>query len=167
MVLKPQDILIALKLVTLGQEVWTYESMAKDLAMSPSEAHTGVKRLIQAKLLTPDRTVIRESLREFLVHGLRYAFPPTLGGKTRGIPTAHAAAPLASEIQTSEEDPPVWPYSEGTVRGQSFSPLYRSVPHVALRDLPLYALLALADAIRGGRARERSLAARMLTERLK
>lgn len=167
MVLKPQDLVIALKLAVLGPGAWTYESLAKDLAMSPSETHSGVKRLIQAKLLTPNRTVIRESLREFLVHGVRYAFPPSLGGKARGIPTAHAAEPLAEEIQASDEDLPVWPYAEGTVRGQSFSPLYRSVPEVALKDRALYELLALTDAVRGGRARERELAAKMLGERLR
>ncbi len=167
MALKPQDVVIALKLAVLGREAWTYESLAKDLAMSPSEAHNGVKRLVASKLLTPDRTVIRASLKEFLVHGLRYAFPPTLGRETRGIPTAHAAPPLLSEIEASKEDQPVWPYPEGTVRGQSFSPLYRSVPKIALKDAKLYALLALSDAIRGGRARESELAARMISERLK
>ncbi len=167
MVLKPQDLVIALKLTLMGPGAWTYESLAKDLAMSPSEVHGGVKRLIQAKLLTPNRMVIRESLREFLAHGVRYAFPPTLGGKARGVPTAHAAEPLAARIQASDEDPPVWPYAEGTVRGQSFSPLYRSVPGVALKDRALYELLALTDAVRGGRARERELAAKMLGERLR
>lgn len=167
MVLKPQDLVIALKLTLLGPGAWTYESLAKDLAMSPSEAHNGVKRLIQAKLLTPNRAVIRESLREFLVHGVRYAFPPSLGGKARGVPTAHAAEPLAAQIQASDEDPPVWPCAEGTMRGQSFSPLFRSVPQVALKDRALYELLALADAVRGGRARERELAAKMLGERLR
>lgn len=167
MVLKPQDLVIALKLALIGPGTWTYEGLAKDLAMSPSEVHNGVRRLILAKLLTPRRIVVRESLREFLVHGARYAFPPTLGRKVRGVPTAHAAAPLADEIQGSEEEQPVWPHAEGAVRGQSFSPLYPSVPAVALKDPPLYELLALVDAVRGGRARERDLAAKMLGGRLR
>ena len=83
------------------------------------------------------------------------------------MPTAHGAQPLAAQIQASDEDLPVWPYLEGTVRGQSFSPLYRSVPAAALKDPPLYELLALTDAVRGGRARERELAAKMLSERLR
>lgn len=167
MVLKPQDLVIALKLVLIAPGAWTYESLAKDLAMSPSEVHSGIKRLIQAKLLTPSRAVVRESLREFLVHGVRYVFPPTLGTRVRGVPTAHAAEPLAAQIQASGDDLPVWPHAEGTVRGPSFSPLYRSVPGVALKDRALYELLALTDAVRGGRARERELAAKMLGERLR
>lgn len=166
MVLKPQDVVLALKLVAHGQEVWTYEHLAKELAMSSSEVHNGVRRLVQAKLLTPDRRPVRQALKEFLLHGVRYAFPPTLGGQTRGLPTAHAAQPLLSIIRSSEESAPVWPFPEGEVRGQSFSPLYPTVPQAALRDPALYELLALVDALRAGRARERDQAARMLEERL-
>jgi hypothetical protein len=43
----------------------------------------------------------------------------------------------------------------------------RFVPHAALRDPALYELLALVDAIRDGRARERNLAERVLVRRLK
>jgi len=41
------------------------------------------------------------------------------------------------------------------------------VPHAALRDPNLYQLLALVDAIRDGRARERNLAERDLVQRLR
>ncbi len=67
----------------------------------------------------------------------------------------------------SRDLPPVWPWHEGDTRGIGFEPLYKSVPHAALRDPALYQLLALVDAIRDGRARERNLAERDLVERLK
>ena len=51
-------------------------------------------------------------------------------------------------------------------QGYAFSPLYPSVPVVALRDASLYELLALVDAICDGRARERNLAAKELESRL-
>jgi len=60
----------------------------------------------------------------------------------------------------------VWPYAEGAIRGEEFEPLYPSVPFAAQRDPKLYELLALVDAIRDGRARERSLAAKELESRL-
>jgi len=167
MALKPQDVVIALKLALVPSSPWTYKGLAEALALSPSEVHGGVKRLTESRLLTPDRTVVRESLLEFLVHGLRFAFPPKQGPRTRGVPTAHAAVPLSSLIEPSGEDPPVWPCADGAVRGQSFAPLYRSVPAAAGRDPALYEVLALADAIRGGRARERNLAAKLLQERLR
>ncbi len=52
------------------------------------------------------------------------------------------------------------------MRGYEYSPLYRSVPKAVSRDNALYELLALVDAIRDGRARERELAVKLLTERL-
>ncbi len=52
------------------------------------------------------------------------------------------------------------------MRGYAFAPLYRTVPEAALRDPALYELLALVDAIRDGRARERNLAQKALEKRL-
>ncbi len=62
--------------------------------------------------------------------------------------------------------PPVWPYAKGQVRGYSFSPLHKNVPQAALEESPLYELLALVDALRDGRARERDIAGRQLKKRL-
>jgi hypothetical protein len=89
------------------------------------------------------------------------------GHTVRGIPTSYAAEPLKSEIAASSDLPPVWPWHEGDTRGVGFKPLYKSVPHAALRDPALYQLLALVDAIRDGRARERNLAERDLVQRLR
>jgi hypothetical protein len=63
--------------------------------------------------------------------------------------------------------PPVWSDPEGNVRGQSFSPLYKSVPKAAKQDHQLYELLVLADAIRGGRLREQEVAIKEISKRLK
>ena len=63
--------------------------------------------------------------------------------------------------------PPVWPWPEGDTRGIGFEPSYAKVPQAALRDRDLYELLALVDAIRDGRARERNIAERDLVDRLR
>ena len=39
--LKPQDILILLKLAARGEEPWRYDLLAKELGMSASEVHAG------------------------------------------------------------------------------------------------------------------------------
>lgn len=52
------------------------------------------------------------------------------------------------------------------VRGIAVQPLYKSVPMAAKKDKRLYEYLALVDAIRGGRARERSKAIEILSQRL-
>jgi len=167
MVLKPQDIVILLKLVTIGEHQWSYSTLANELSMSPSEVHSGIGRAAAARLFDHQRKVpILKSLLEFLVHGVKYSFPPDKGQLTRGVPTSYAAPPLNSLIVQSDEPPPVWPDPEGNVRGYEFSPLYRSVPKAVAHDNALYELLALVDAIRDGRARERELAVKELTARL-
>jgi len=110
---------------------------------------------------------LKAALQEFLIHGVKYAFPAERGELTRGIPTAHAAAPLKREISAGNEPPPVWPSAMGKTRGDSFAPLYKTVPEAALRDPFLYQMLALLDAIRDGRSRERQLAEQELKIRLK
>ena len=167
--LKPQDILFLLKLVVLGETPWTFNGIAADLGMSASEVHAAARRAVAAQLACREGPAIRpnrRNLEEFLLHGIRYAFAPDLGALTRGIPTAHAAAPLADHFPAGSEPPPVWPDPKGEVRGEAFSPLYRSVPVAARRDPALYGLLALVDAIRGGRARERALGMKELKQRL-
>lgn len=80
----------------------------------------------------------------------------------RGVPTAAAAEPLKSRFLEDKEPPTVWPYAEGQVRGISLAPLYQGAPKAALRDPKLYSALALCDAIRSGRTRERNLAIELL-----
>jgi predicted nucleotidyltransferase len=170
MILKPQDVVVLLKLVALGTRPWTFQSLAMELSISQSEVHAGVRRAVAARLMTNATTAagrpVRAALLEFLVHGVKYAYPPERGQITGGVPTGYAARPLSKVIAGSSDPPPVWPYFEGTMRGYSFAPLYRTVPQAALRDSQLYELLALVDAVRDGRAREADLAAKELESRL-
>lgn len=170
MMLRPQDVVVLLKLVALNREPWTYQRLAVELSLSQSEAHAGVRRAVAARLMSNPTIAtgrpIHAALLEFLVHGVKYAFPPKRGALTRGIPTGYAAPPLNKVIVGSNDPPPVWPYAEGTMRGEEFEPLFPSVPFAATRDPRLYELLALVDAIRDGRARERNLAAKELESRL-
>ena len=168
--LKPQDVVVALKLSGYPHARPPMSIVASDLGLSPSEVHGAIQRLRGSRLL--HGAALKEkpnisALEEFLVHGLKYAFPAEHGEVTRGIPTSYAAEPLKSEIAASNDLPPVWPCHEGDTRGVGLAPLYKSVPHAALRDPALYQLLALVDAIRDGRARERNLAERELVHRLR
>ncbi len=94
MILKPQDVLIVLKLVALGKQGWSYKTLAGELFMSSSEVHAGIKRAAAAHLMDHYQKVpIKKSLEEFLIHGVKYAFPPDRGDPTRGMPTGYAAPP--------------------------------------------------------------------------
>ena len=169
MQLKPQDILIVLKILTKTQQslTWSYSQLAGELFMSPSEVHAGVKRATESRLLDRNKIPVRRALEEFLIHGLKYVFPVIYGGATRGIPTSYAGAPLKDLLAFSEPFIPVWPHPEGDVQGMELKPLFKSVPDAAMNDKCLYEYLVLVDAIREGRARERELAENELKKRLK
>jgi hypothetical protein len=168
--LKPQDVVVALKLCAYPDARPAMSVIANDLSLSPSEVHGAIRRLRASRLLhgpnLKDRPNI-SALEEFLIHGLKYAFPAEHGEVTRGIPTSYAAEPLKSEVSMSNDLPPVWPWREGNTRGVGLEPLYKSVPQAALRDSNLYQFLALVDAIRDGRSRERKIAERELVHRLR
>lgn len=174
MPLKSQDVLVALKLSLPGFEGgdWTYAQLAGDLGLSDSEANEATRRAAAAGLLTEARgraekpRPVRAALLAFLEHGVPYAFYVRPGATTRGVPTAHSAPPLNASIQAAPGTELVWPDAEGDARGQAVEPLYPSVPEAARRDGVLHELLALVDAVRVGRARERALALRALGERL-
>jgi len=170
--LKPQDVVVALKLCAYPDARGRppISILGNELSLSPSEVHGAIGRLRASRLLHApqwrDRPNI-SALEEFLIHGLKYAFPAERSEVTRGVPTSYAAEPLKSEIASSHDLPPVWPWPEGDTRGIGLEPLYKKVPQAALRDRDLYELLALVDAIRDGRARERKIAERVLVDRLR
>ena len=165
MPLKPQDLYICLKLVTLDEQP-SYGRLAGEVMMSPSQVHTAVGRATAAGLLDASRRPRRKALLEFILHGARYAFYPERGEVTRGVVTAHAAPPIVDEI-VSDDLPPVWPDFEGDVRGETLKPLHPMVPRVARGDRELHELLALVDVRRIGRARLLKLAEHHLRRRLK
>ena len=204
MQLKPQDFLVALKLVAWGEQRWTYARLAQELGISVSEAHACIKRGLQAGLLLPNREmppqpveagssaapgvqepmgicrVTRKRVRraaivdgdpvadnavrphshnlaEFALHGAKYAFPAVKLPLVVGVPTSHSAPAFAGVFAPGSTDF-VWPHPNGSVRGVGVEPLHPSVPFAATQDAKLYEMLALFDALRVGKARERGMA---------
>jgi len=168
MELKQQDIYVALKLVVLNNEACSMQRLGEMLGMSASRVHDSIHRLIKARLIRKDKAYrpVLANLKEFIVHGIRFAFVPEIGEPTRGMPTASFAPPLNCEFTVVKDLPHVWPDPEGEIRGVSFSPLHKSAPKAARKDHELYELLAMVDAIRGGRARERKMAIEQISQRL-
>ena len=169
--LKPQDVVVLLRLATpKGHYQGSHADLARSSGISPGELTKSLQRSEQANLYDSSRSNVRRGeLIEFVVHGIRYAFPAVRGPIGRGVPTSIAAYPLREAFAGAGEDPlrtPVWPHPEGGVLGYAIEPLYRTVPDVAPRLKAFHALLALTDAIREGRARERKLAADLLQIRL-
>lgn len=164
--LHAQDLVVVLKLIALGSEPWTYASLATTLRLSSSQVHTSVQRLGRCELYSVARRApLARNLAEFLSHGFRYVFPANIGPPARGVATASSASPL-NRLLPSGGERFVWPSGRGKDVGQSITPLIPTVPEVVPSDIVLGELLALVDAIRIGKARERTLAIGELKKRL-
>lgn len=168
--LKPQDLLVLLKVAAHPPQRWTYAALGEALAISASEVHASVKRAVASGLaVAPGRgewSPVRPNLLEFMLHGVRYIWPATSGPVKRGVPTAFGAEPLANQLTAASGEAPVWAHPTGSARGPTLSPIYRTAPQAALADPALHRLLALLDALRVGRARERTLAAKLMEAEL-
>ena len=163
--MRPQDVVILLKIVLLGETPWRYSDIAASLNISQSEVAEALNRSKQARLVDASKKkVFKNSFLEFINYGLKYVFPAQPGAVVRGIPTAHSAPPLSGMILSEEVY--VWPSTMGNMRGQSINPLYPSVIQAIRKDPQLYEMLALLDAVRVGRAREQKIAMEELTKRI-
>jgi len=162
--MRPQDIVILLKIAVSPQD-WLAKDLSYALKISQSEISESMNRSAQAGLLSADKRILmKSSLLEFLIYGVKYVFPQQPGTLVRGLPTAHSAQPLKGLVNAS--DVYVWQYIEGKSRGLSIEPLYRTVPQVCSHDRDLYQLLALTDALRVGKVREQTLAISELKKRI-
>jgi hypothetical protein len=166
--LLPQDIVLLAKLISYRGARPPIAQLAGDVGLSPSQVHASLKRLGRSRLIDGQTgRPLFKPVEEFLIHGVKYAFPVERGEPTRGMPTAYAAPPLSDQIAASGDLPPVWPDLEGKVRGITLEPLHRAAVKAARQDPAVHELLALIDALRDGRARERQLAEKELSARLR
>jgi DNA-binding transcriptional ArsR family regulator len=163
--LKPQDIVILLKIIALGDTSWYHHTIAQDLNMSQSEVSQSLNRSKYAGLIDSTKKKVNKlAFTELLLNGISYVFPQQPGPIVRGLLTAHSAQPLNKIINSNENY--VWPYAKGLDRGQAIEPLYSTAVQASLKDQNLYELLTLVDAIRVGRTREKELAKTELKKRL-
>ena len=165
--MRPQDIVVLLKIIALKDDNWYNSDLAQSLRISPSEISEVLNRCRIAGLIdSKKRNVNINSFIEFLIYGLKYVFPAEPGAIVKGFPTAHSASPIKEQI-SSGADVYVWPSAKGTCRGQAVAPLYKTIPQVAPENKSFYELLTIVDTIRIGRVREINIATEELNKRLK
>lgn len=152
--MRSQDMVILLKIAALREREWFVKDLAFSLDISQSEVSESLNRSKIAGLISADKKILmKNNLLDFLEHGLRYVYPAEPGAIKRGMPTAHNAPPLNNII--SAEESYIWSWAEGDTRGQVIEPLHPGVPGACIKDAVLYELLALTDALRLGRMREK------------
>jgi hypothetical protein len=163
--MRPQDIVVLLKILTYGKNSWTLAEISKALHISLSEVSVTLERNRIAGLVNQSKKRVNIlALRDFLIYGLKYVFPPQVGASVRGILTAHSASPIKEQI-TAGNDNYVWPYYKGNKRGFSITPLYENIPKFIESDPQLYEYLVIVDTLRVGKTREEEIAIKELTQR--
>lgn len=163
--MRPQDIVILLKITTMNSDDWQLKDLANSLYISNSEVSESLGRSVYANLIDFEkRNVHRRNLLDFLIHGMKYVFPAQAGILTRGVPTAHSHPFMQSFI--SSEQAYVWSSPSGSALGQAIEPFYANQVKATEEDVELYRLLALLDVIRVGKLREKAIAEKELTELL-
>ena len=165
--MRPQDIVVLLKILAYGKNPWTMAEMSKALNISLSEVSNALERNRIAGLINQSKRKVNVlALRDFLVYGLKYVFPPQVGTSVRGILTAHSASPIKEHIATGNDNY-VWPYYKGNKRGLAITPLYEKITKFVESDSQLYEYLVIVDTLRVGKTREIEIAIKELDLKIK
>ncbi|MNU71195.1 hypothetical protein D3C71_606200 [compost metagenome] len=150
---------------------YSVRALQASLGISKTEVASALKRCQQIGLLRLDPStqlprVNSKALLGFIEHGLRYVFPVKPAEMVRGIPTSFSAPVLQGKLMSGGDLIQVWPDAYGNRKGQSITPLFKTVPGAVKKDARLYEYLALIDAVRLGSAREANLANQLLREKI-
>lgn len=163
--IRPHDIVILLKMITIRKHNWYLKDLAAELKISQSEISESLNRSQIAGFVGRDKRVVdKDSLLEFLSHGLKYTFPEEPGKMVKGYSAAQSAAPLYHVFRTQETF--VWPHKNGNRRGHNIRPLHKNLAEACLNDDKLYELIALSDVIRIGNRSDRDRAVLELKRRI-
>ena len=121
--MRPQDVVILLKIIALNTEVWQNKHLSEQLYISASEVSESLNRSALAGLISDDkRRVYINALFEFLQYGLQYVFPTAAGAMVNGIYTAHSHPFIKSHFKSEMNY--VWRYERSKVCGLMIEPLY-------------------------------------------
>ncbi len=161
--MRPQDIVVLLKILCYNSDNWYNKQLANDLFLSTAEISNSLQRLAVSGLIDTDKKKVRtQALHDFLIYGIQYVFPQRPTGLSRGIPTAHSHPFMRSLF--SSDQVYVWPDADSDEKGLAIQPLYPEVVRAVKKDETLYLMLALIDVLRVGKAREKVMAINKLKE---
>jgi DNA-binding Lrp family transcriptional regulator len=160
------DLLVLLKLAAATGASASVRALAAELGISKSAVANSLNRLAELELTKGEaasRRVNKLAARDLLEHAVRWLAPAKVGDWELGLPTAHSEEHLAARLR-GDADPVVLPLAHGPLRGRAIPPVHPQAPAAAARDPRLHRLLAIVDALRIGRAREREIAASELRQ---
>lgn len=155
--MRPQDIVVLLKILCYGTTSWYNKDLANDLYLSTAEISNSLERSAFSGLIDTEKKKVRtQALLDFLKAGIQYVFPQKPGNISRGMLTVHSHLFMQNHIVSEQYY--VWPDADSDYKGISVQPLYPGVVKAVKKDEKLYLMLALIDILRIGKTRERKIA---------
>ncbi|MGN0003203.1 MAG: hypothetical protein ACI35V_07200 [Sphingobacterium composti] len=159
--IRPQDLIILLKIIIIKNDSWFAIDIAQQLNLSASFVSESLDRSKFSGLLSEDKKrVNKQGLYELLIYGLKYIFPAKPQALVKGIATAYSYPEFNNEFSSTVAC--VWKCDDGDIIGQEIEPLYEKQTIAALNDSQLYKALALLDLLRIGNKREIAFAQKEL-----
>lgn len=160
--IRPQDIVILLKILLLKSDSWYIQDLSHSLKISLSEVSESLERSRFSGLINQSKKKVnRTALNNLLIFGIRFVFPEKPGALVKGIPTAHSFPRFANVFESNIQY--VWQDDNGTIIGQEIEPFYKNQVFAVMQDEGLYEILALIDLIRIGNKRELNFAVENLS----
>ena len=151
--MRPQDIVILLKIIAMDGHDWQLSTLSSSLHISISEISESLHRSRLAGLIDfSKKKVNRQNFIEFLEFGVKYVFPVELGTMAKGVMTAHSHPSIKDKFISDINY--IWPSATGECRGLIVEPFYPRQVDAVADDEIFYKLLALVDILRVGRVRE-------------
>ena len=167
--LKPQDVVVAVKVFILEGRKWSFQTAATSLGLSSvSVVHQAFTRGRRAGLYYQTSAgwrVNKPRLRDLLAHGVPSMYYPIQGPATSGVETGPAASPVKMYFPPAGKGYPrsVWPkIGKQSTTGESLEPIHACVPEAALADDRLHEIFALVDVVRLMTGKERKIAVELL-----
>lgn len=155
--MRPQDIVILLKILCYGNKKWYSKDLAADLFLSSAEVSNSLERSAISGLIDGEKKKVRTSeLLGFLVYGMPYVFPLNPSIPATGIFTAGSHPVLRKHFAAEQQY--VWPDPSSEHKGLSIEPLYPGVAKAVKKDDKLYLMLALLDVLRSEKTEEKKAA---------
>lgn len=163
--MRPQDVALLLAIASLKDKPWQQKNLSEMTGISKGEVSESLNRSAFGGLLSINKSSVHKlAFFDLLEFGLKHIFPVHPGKEVKGVPTAISASPLNKMIMSNVQF--VWPSENGNVVGFAIESLYKTLPEFAVNHQDFYELLALTDALRFGRNRERQIAMKELKHRI-
>lgn len=144
--MRPEDVLVLLKIAVIESSDWTPYALSLELGYSEEHILESIARLKEAGLLQMNRPHTQK-LKKFILEELPERYPVVPGKLTRGMYTGFSAQ-AGYSFGVPRTSTWVWPKEDGQDWGQEIEPLSPNCCFAVLQDRKLKDVLSIIETLR-------------------